>query len=936
MKPLVIVVLGAALSACATVPTHWLSSAAAPSPPKAAAAADDSLPKVHLAFRKFTLANGLTLIVHEDHQAPVVALDLWYHVGSKDEPDGQHGDARLTERLMASGETGTGALVPAAAEALRGDVNRDRTRLSQTLPPSALDAGLASLAQRMRVLPGASDAARLAAQRDVLERDLQRRLRQPYGDIPAVIARSTYPPGHPYAWTSAGSIRALDATTPDRLHRWFDDHYGAANATLVVSGDVDAEQVKARVEHDFAGIAAGPPVSHVTAWPARMNGERRSTVQAEVPQARLYMVWNLPPAMDADTARLRLAAAILADGQDSLLHRALTHDKPLATAVSATVRRREIGSQFVITVDASHGVALDKIERTVDLTLARLLADGPAASDLKRVRVSLFANTLRRLQSAAGQARLLAQSDVYGGTPDAYRDTLDVLRAASADDVRDSLRNWLADGVFVLDVVPAKHYSAAVVSTAAPASVTGDHPSPAGLPAPALLPALQRATLANGMTLLLASRPGAPLVDFDMLFAGGRASDANLPRGTAAATFALLHAGAAQHSAQDIDGALQAEGATLADSVTADAASLQLSVLKDHLGDAFALYADVIRHPAFPDAAIAAYKQHLLAAIAQQKASPDGIARRLLTRLLYGAGHPYAVAGRGVPGAVRALKRDDLTAYAQQWIRPDNATLLAVGDIDMDRLKALATAQFGDWKAGNVPVTQPDIPAVVAPAGPRVFLVDDPGASHSTVIAATLAPPPSDQEQPALMLINTALGGNFLSRLNLDLHDVKHWSNDVFSGEMPMRASQVFYTGAAVPADHTADVMAEMRKQIGGIASGQAPFSDVEIEAAKQAAARRLPANPQTPGEFAQRYRRMLTLGLPADYEPQLAQRLQALTSARLQSVAKSVLNPDALTWIVIGDQSKIGAAVRALDLGAVQVVNADGKSAAAAPADVN
>lgn len=926
MKFLVIVLLGAAVSACTTVPTHWLSSAAAPAPPKTAAA-DDGLPKVHLAFRKFTLANGLTLIVHEDHQAPVVALDLWIHVGSKDEPAEQHGDARLIERLMTSGEAGSSALTPVAADTLRGDVNRDRTRFSQTLPPAALDAGLAALAHRLQAPPGMDDMTRLAFQRDALERKLQRRLRQPYGDIPAVIARSTYPPGHPYAWTSAGSMRALDAATPDRLRRWFDEHYGAANATLVVSGDVDAEQVKARVERDFAGIAAGPPVSHVTAWPARMNGERRSTVQAEVPQARLYMVWNLPPAMDADTARLRLAAAILADGRDSLLHRALIHDKPLATAVSASVQQREIGSQFVITVDASHGVALDKIERAVDLTLARLLADGPAAADLKRVRVSLFADTLRRLQSAAGQAQLLAQSEVYGDSPDAYRDTQDVLRSASADEVRDSLRNWLADGVFVLDVVPATHYSAVSV----PASTKGDRlAAPPEPPAPVPLPALQRATLANGMTLLLASRPGAPLVDFDLLFSGGQASDANLPRGTAAATFALLRAGTAQHSAQDIDGALQAEGATLADSVTADAASLQLSALKDRVGDAFALYADVIRHPAFPDAAIAAYKQHLLAAIAQQKATPDGIARRLLTRLLYGAGHPYAITGRGVPDAVRALKRDDLTAYAQQWIRPDNATLLAVGDIDMDRLKALATAQFGDWQAGTVPVTVPDIPAVTVHGAAPVFLVDDPHADHTTVIAATLAPPPSDQEQPALMLINTALGGNFLSRLNLDLHDVKHWSDNVFSGEVPMRASQVFYAGATVAADHTADVIAEMRKQITGIASGQAPFSDVEIEAAKQAAARRLPANPQTPGEFAQRYRRMLTLGLPADYEPQLAQQLQALTSAQLQSVAKSVLNPDALTWIVIGDQSKIGAAVRALNLGTVHLVNADGMSVAA------
>ncbi len=894
-------------------------------PSASAQSADDSnVPNVDLAYQKYVLPNGLTLIVHEDHSTPVVALDLWYHVGSKDEPKGRHGLARLFERLMFTGSLHhdtayADALEAAGATDIGRGANRDRSHYFETVPTSALDLGLWMESERMGYLLGGVTQPKLDQQRSVVENDRQQRDNRPYGDIDSIIAKSTYPAGHPYSWTPSSTLRDLDAIKLSDVRDWYHQYYGAANATLVISGDVKAADLKAKVEQYFGDIAAGSPVSHITAWSARMSGERSSTVMENVPQPRLYMVWNLPPAFNADTTRLQLAAAVLADGKDSRLYKRLVHDDQLATDVFAHVNAREIGSQFVIRADARPGVALDKIERAVDEELAKLLANGPRSAELDRVRVNLLTDVARSQQTLPGQAELLARSEVYGGSPDAYKNYLSDLHNASADDVRNSMRNWLADGVFVLDVKQANQHHVSGTD------IDRSHPPLVGTPSTLKLPTLQRTTLSNGMQLVLVQRGDAPQLQFDMLFGGGRASDAGLPSGTAALTYDLLSGGTEQYSATDIDSTLQGLGASVDSHIDADYGDVRLTALKTRLAPTLDLYAKLLQQSTFPEQEIPRYKQRLQAAIAQQKASPQGVIRRVLTPLLFGAGHPYAHVGLGLDTQVQSLQRVDLVAYAQRWLRPDNATLLVTGDIDMATLKPLIEARFGDWKASSVPLTRLDIAEGPIQSSTRIYLIDKPGAQQSQILAANLAPPASASGQPAADIVNAVIGGLSHSRLNRDLRDTRHWSSGADSGEVPMRHQQIFHAGAAVQTEWTAASIVDIQHQLESLVDGQSPLTQQEISAARQSVLRSLPSATQSLQDVAASYRRLLTLDLPDDDYKQVIGKVQALTPTQLQSAAQRLIKPEAMTWIVVGDLSKIEPPIRALKLGAVQVIDADG-----------
>lgn len=928
MKSLLVAAFALVLTGCIAGPSHWLQSSTASHQSKPHATAQSangsSASNLNLSFKKYVLPNGLTLIVHEDPASPVVALDVWYHVGSKDEARGQHGMARLFEHLMFTGSQHhdaayAPALLAAGATDIGGSSNRDRSSFHETVPVAALDLGLWMESERMGYVIGGITQAKLDQQRSVVENDKRQLDSQAYGDIDSIIARSTYPPGHPYSWTPFGSMRDLKAISLGDVRDWFDKYYGAANATLVVSGDVKAAVVKAKVEQDFGDIPPGAPVSHVTSWPARMSGERSSTVREAVPQARLYMVWNLPPAFSADTSRLKLAAAILADGKDSRLYKRLVQKDQLATDVSARVEAREIGSQLVIRADARPGVPLDKIEQAIDQEVAKLLANGPQAAELDRVRASLIADFGRSLQSQAARADLLARSEVFGGSPDAYETVLDELRNASADAVRDSMRNWLADGLFVLDAKPAVRY------TVSGKDANRHRPPPAGALLPPQLPTVQCAMLPNGMRLVLVQRGHAQSLDFDLLFGGGWASDAGLTPGTAALTYDLLGGGTDQYSASEIDSKLQALGASVGSHLGPDDGDVRLTAVKAKLAPALDLYADMVQQPTFPADQMTRYKQQLLASIAQQQASPNGVVKRVLTSLLFGPQHPYAHVGLGVAGQVQAVQRADLVAYAKRWLRPDNATLLVTGNIDMATLKPLVEARFGDWEASPVPLTQLDIGHAPMPTAARVFLVDEPGSSRVRVVAANLAPPPTDSQQPAFALVTAALGGSFDSRLNQDLHATRHWADDVSSGLVSMRHRQVFYVSANVLPNWIAPAILDIQHQLESVVDGKSPLTQQEINAAEQSELRRLPGASQTLGNVAASYRHILTLDLPDDYYRQLIGKFKGLSPLQLQTAAQQLISPDALTWIVVGDLSKIAQPIRELNLGSVQVIDTSG-----------
>lgn len=881
-------------------------------------------------FTRHVLDNGLTLIVHEDRKAPIVAVNVWYHVGSKNERPGRTGFAHLFEHLMFMGTEHYDddlfqALTEVGATGMNGTTDVDRTNYFENVPTPALDRALWLESDRMGHLLGAITQEKLDAEREVVKNEKRQRHNQPYGRVWDNIVAATYPQGHPYSWSTIGSMQDLDAATLDDVHAWFRQWYGAANAVLVVAGDVDTDDVIARVERHFGNIDSGPPVTRRQQWVARMQGEQRASMQDNVPQARLHMVWNVPPDFNEQTTLLSLAGRALAGGRTSPLYQRLILREQLASDVSASIWGKELGSQFIIQVTALEGADLGRIEAIIREELARLLADGPDPAMLERARTSLYAGLVRgleRIGGFGGKSDLLARSEVIGGRPDAWRLEAETYRAATVGQVRDAARRWLDDGVYILEVhpFPVHARSGSDVDRSALPQPSGDMPE-------LRLPALQRARLANGLEVVVAARHDAPVVSASLQIDAGYAADPVDRPGLASMAMAMLREGTRHRDAQQLSIESESIGASLGAGAGLDTVTVSVQAVHPFLEPALALFADVALNPIFPDVELARRKTQRLAAIAQEKARPNSQAFRVLPSLLYGEGHAYAqpFSGTGTPEAVAALTRDDLVAFHRTWFRPDNATLLVVGDVDMATVLPLLEQHFGSWQAPDSALVPPRIEAVPPATGPRVYLLHRPGP-QSLVAAAALAPPYNDPLEIPMQVVNTALGGMFTSRLNRNLRIEKGWSYGAGSALWDARGPRPFLAYAQVQADRTADAAAEIARELRSLLDGSRPISEDEVRDAARRLTLTLPGNNETTGEIAGTLASMLRFGLPDDYFARYVPEVNAVRSEQLPAAAQRLIHGEGLTWVIVGDLGQIEAPVRALGIGPVTVLDSDGR----------
>ena len=886
-----------------------------------------ALPDIDIPYQRFVLPNGLTLLVHEDHKTPVVALNVWYHVGSKNEPVGRHGFAHLFEHLMFEGSQHFDkdyfqVLEPAGATDMNGTTNVDRTNYFETVPTSALDRALWLESDRMGYMAQSITQAKLDQQRGVVENEKRQDENKPYGKVEDVIAEQTYPPGHPYSWTTIGSEEDLNAATLADVKKWFATYYGPNNAVLAIAGDVDIAALKARVEHYFGSLPPGPPVAHLRDWPAPLQGDKRMSIVDQVPLPRLYLVWNVPADGERDNVLLSSLGEILGGGKDSRLFQRLVYRDQIATSVEAGVDSNEAGGQFQVVATLKDDTDPAAAEKAIREELRQLLREGPSAAELERVRTTTYAGMVHGLDKvggSGGKAGLLAANQTFHDDAAHYRIEMGYERDATPADISEAGKRWLGQGSFTLEVQPQANLRAAADGA------DRSHLPALALTPPLKLPPFQHDSLSNGLKLVLIERHGVPAVNFGLIFNAGRAADAGGRSGTAALALDMLDEGAGKRGSLEIAQRQAELGASISAGNARDVSMIGLSAITPKLSDSLELYASMVSEPTFPDAELARVKQRLLAAITQEKSEPFGMARRVLSRQLFGEGHPYAYAGLGLESDVKAIGRDDLAAFQRRWLRPDNATLVVVGDTTMAQIKPLLEQRFGGWHAPAEPIPVKNVMPPPAQAAPRVFLIDKPGAAQSLVLAANLAPPAADPDQEAMHTVNTALGGMFGSRLNRNLREDKHWSYGANSSLLEARDPQVYLAYANVEEPHTADSVREMRKELVDVV-GPRPLGAAELDAAKQAQVRALPGNFESVGEVAGAVSHLIEFGLPDDYWNSYVPRVEALDAAQLKLAAAKLVKPEQLTWVVVGDLSKIEAPLRALKLGEVRVLDTDGK----------
>jgi zinc protease len=867
--------------------------------------------------QQFRLENGLEVIVHEDHKTPIIAVNVWYHVGSKNEKPGKTGFAHLFEHLMFGGtEHLPGSYIEAmekiGATDLNGTTSEDRTNYFENVPTSALDFALFAESDRMGYFCNTISQEVLDLQRGVVQNEKRQGENQPYAVVEELVVKSTYPAGHPYAHTVIGSMEDLDSASLDDVREWFRTYYTPSNAVLVVAGDVTLREAKEKVERYFSEIPSGPPVAHQRTWIAKMNGEHRESVQDRVPQARVYKLWNVPGYGSAAGNYLRLAAGILSSGKSSRLYKRLVYDEQIATHVAAYLDEREIGSQFAVVATARESHDLQRVERALDEELTRFLDEGPSENELQRIKTQTYAAFVRgmeRVGGLGGKSDVLATNQTYLGSASAYKQRIKQFEEAGYNDIRDAARSWLSDGVYALEVLPftaAKHDRI---------GLDRSHPPQRGPAHELKLPAFREDKLSNGLKLLVAERHDIPLVNLWLEIDAGYAADQFTGLGAARLASSLLSGGTKHRSALQISDDVQFLGAQLVAGCNLDLCSVYLSFLRGVMDKALELYSDVVLDPIFPEADFERQRKLQLANIANEKMTPLQMALRSLPPLLFGREHAYGVplTGSGTEESIEGMTRERVAAFHSTWFRPQNGTLIAVGDTSLDEIKPKLEELFGPWTPADVP--SKNVAAVAKPAKPVVYLVDKPGSLHSVVIAATLAPAPNPEIEVPLETMNNIFGGSFSARLNMNLREEKHWSYGAASVLYAARAQRPFLAYASVQADKTADAMAEMFNEFSGM-TGAKPITPDELEKVKQQQILELPGAHETMNSIGNLCGDLLQLGLPLNFYDTYVSRVLALTIEDIETCARSLLDPYRMIWMVVGDASQLEPALEKLGIG--------------------
>ena len=910
---------------------------------------------VDIPYEQFTLPNGLRVVVHTDRKAPIVAVNVWYHVGSKNEAPGRTGFAHLFEHLMFQGSENYrdeffGPFEQVGATDQNGTTNTDRTNYFQNVPTTALDTALWMESDRMGHLLGAIDQAGLDEQRGVVQNEKRQRENQPYGRVWENIFSASYPAGHPYHHSVIGSMNDLNAATLADVKDWFRSWYGPNNAVLVLAGDIDLATAKAKAMKYFGDIPATASVGKLPPMVEKRTTSSRGTMTDQVPQTRIYRTWNIPAVDSEVTDRMNLVSQVLGGSRSSRLDKRLVFQDKLADSVAAFAWGSELGGLFIVQVDVKQGVDPVKVEAALDDELNKLMAAGPTEAELAQAKTVIEAGFLRgieRIGGFGGKADVLAECAVFTGDPACYAKTLSVIDKSSVKDVQTTAAEWLGSGDYTLTVVAgerepvveapaANDLKPSVILPAEPkfTTVPSTVDRSLGVPKTDRFPTLEfpfqhRATLSNGTKVLLAERPGLPVVQISMLFEGaGFSSDSDGKDGLASFTTGMMGEGSGQLDALAFADRAEALGAIISTGATLDTSNVSLSALSENLDESLSLFSDVLLSPRFDQAEIDRVRASWIAQIKQEKARPAGIGGRVLRKEVYGRGHPYAVpaSGLGEESSIASLTQKDMRAWHEQFLRPDNATIMVVGDTTLKQMLPKLEAAFGGWKptAGTKPSAK--LPTVAPPTGNRVILIDQPGAVQANILIGQLVPSSMSDKATEFEIANAVLGGEFSSRLNMNLREDKHWAYGSYSGVGDAIGQRLWTASAAVQIDKTAESLQELLREINAFAKGSGPVNALELDKIKAIETRSLPGSFETASAVLGSIGSNVRFNRPDDYQKRRADLVSGLTLEQVNAAART-LKPDSLTIVVVGDLSKIKDKVTALNIGPVTVLDASGQA---------
>ncbi len=888
---------------------------------------------IQLDYDTFTLDNGLRVVVHTDRKAPVVAVQAWYNVGSKDEPEGQTGFAHLFEHIGLF--NGTENLPGGLMEPLRaigatdwnGTTWYDRTNYFQTVPTAALERTLYMESDRMGHLLGALTQERLDNPRGVVQNEKRQGDNNPYGLVFYSMLDALFPDGHPYAHSTIGSMADLDAASLQDLRDWHRDNYGPNNAVLALAGDIDVETARTLVERYFGHIPRGPDNHPAEADIPTLDQRVDLTLHDRVSNTRLYRTWVVPGMLDASAADLDVAASVLGGLASSRLDNELVRGDQTAVSVTAGVQSFHRLGMFQVSVDVKPGQDADAVSARLDQIIADFIANGPTADEVQRVVTTTLSQEMQALEPTGGfggQSVILAEGMLYANDPGFYREQLRELSNVTPASVQDAMQRWLTRPVVAIRVDPGEREPYAEAASdrpapepVAPLTITPRGPMPPVGQLTALdFPTVERARLSNGLEVVYARSAAVPVTRVALEFNAGLASDPSEALGTHRLMVSLLTEATETRDSVELAEAQERLGATIGTQSSMDRTALMLVTPSANLTPSLMLMADVAMNPAFAPAEIERLRGQQLAAIAAELTQPNGLGLRALPPLLYGASHPYGrpFTGTGDATAVAGVDREDLVAFHQTWIRPDNAQLFVVSDRPLAEVTAALESVFGGWRAPSTPRGVKDFTAPIDQGQPRIVLIDRPQSPQSVILGASVLPVTGQDDLLALNAANEVIGNGFLSRINQDIRETRGWSYGLAGRVNTLEHQTPYIITAPVQADRTGESIAVLLDQYRRFASTNG-VTEAELTRTVNGNVRQLPGGFETSNAILGALRTNALYGRPDTYWEEVAPRYQAMTASGLDEAARAVIDPGRFVWVVVGDASVVRPQLEALGL---------------------
>ncbi len=892
-------------------------------------------------YERYKLANGLEVLLHEDHKLPIVAVDIWYHVGPVKERAGRTGFAHLFEHMMFEGSKHVGEkahfkyLESAGATDINGTTDFDRTNYFETVPANQLELALWLESDRMGFLLDTLDRAKLTNQRDVVRNERRQGEGAPYGIVDEEVFHQLFPKTHPYYADVIGSHADVEAARLMDVREFFAEYYAPNNATVAIAGDYDPATIKGLLEKYFGPIPHGPAVAPTSVVTPPITSERRLTVTDTVQLPKVDLAWLSPSAFTPGDAEANLAGNILGTGKSSRMYRELVYKQQIAQSVTCYQTSLSLQSVFECELVAKPNVTPEKLEAEAEKIVDGFAQSGPTPAEVEwsrnKVETQLISG-LERLGGFGGVADVLDRYNQYTGDPGYLPKDLARYDAATPASVQKFAQATLGKNqrVVVFGIPGKKQLNDVPRSpddTDANVKINPEHtpefekeqawrataPKPGPeralvLPKPAVF------TLSNGLTVYLVERHELPIVSAQLVMLAGTAANRGDQPGLAGLTAAMLTEGTAKRSADDMANEAAMLGTDLTADSNSDTAQLNISLLSWHLRNGLELMADSAEHPAFPAADLDRIRANRLTSILQEEDDPIQLALRAGTRSLFGGSSPYGYDALGTADSLHTITRDEVEKFHAGHYGPKASLLELTGDVSPAEARKLAESVFGSWSASEGSMAIPPMPSTPQR---KIVLVDKPGSPQTALLTFGVGMERKSPDYPAATVMNTMLGGLFSSRINMNLREEHGYTYGALSFFWFYRGTGPFVSGALVRQDVTAPAAEQLFKELDGIRTR--PLTDAELRMAKDNIIRSLPGNFESARGVNGQLSDLWTFGLPLDYYTKLPAQIEGVTSADAQAAATKYVHPDNLLVIAVGDKSKIEAGLKDLKLGPVE-----------------